>query len=273
MTNEQEVMAALLRLERTCRRRPELRALGDINGELLRKLFSDRVEPGTDVVSSGKNNPKHLTDSIPILRQSLPQLDNRILSQQWVSVCEVLCTREGDAARRLADAVENGSLRVPEQLTCVLLGAPEKCREQMASLGLDPALGFTILRLCGLPCLSVIAKRLNKEYGTFSWTHGYCPCCGSQPLLAELRGLEQLRWLRCGWCAGQWQVDRLYCASCGNRNHRELRELVIDGQEGSRLTVCDLCGDSLPTLSTLEALTPPELLVAEMETLHLRLLV
>jgi FdhE protein len=164
-------------------------------------------------------------------------------------------------------------VQVTELLARVLSGSPDRCRDLLLDLRLDAALGFTVLRLSSLPMLAPIAQQLEIRLLRRRWDRGDCPTCGNGPLLAELRGLEQFRWLRCGWCASQWQCDRLVCPFCGNRDHGQLREVVVEGHEDAcRLNICDACGESLPTVATLTRLSPPALLVAEMETLHLRLL-
>jgi FdhE protein len=88
--------------------------------------------------------------------------------------------------------------------------------------------------------------------------------------LAEWRGLEQFRWLRCGLCSAGWRADRMFCPFCETRDYRQLHELFAEGDEQKhRVSACDGCGGFLRGISTLAALSPPALLVAEVETLHL----
>ena len=58
--------------------------------------------------------------------------------------------------------------------------------------GLAPLIAMPLLQAC---------RRAWTNQTPETWPHGYCPTCGSWPLLAESRGLEQLRLLRCGLCA------------------------------------------------------------------------
>lgn len=271
MTDDQRLRAALSRLEKVCGMRPELRPLAQINTQLLQTLFPANSVNQTEQVQT--TDAIRLSERIPVLRSAPPILNEAILRSHWLNVCKILSSNESHAsAVPLAIAVATGSFRVVEQLGAVLSGSPERCRDELHNLGLDVSLGFTVLRLSSLPVLATIAQRLEPHLVPGEWDQGDCPICGNWPLLAELRGLEQLRWLRCGWCASQWQMDRLHCPFCGNRDHRQLRDVVVDGQEDAyRLSVCDACGESLPTLATLMPLSPPALLVAEMETLHLRM--
>ena len=91
--------------------------------------------------------------------------------------------------------------------------------QQLAAQGYPADLLLTLLRLSLLPCLEQTAVQLTSWYNHQAWGRGYCPACGAWPVLAEQRGLEQRRYLRCGLCASAWEVDRLLCPFCGNRDH------------------------------------------------------
>src|SRR3989454_9359488 len=58
------------------------------------------------------------------------------------------------------------------------------------------------------------------------WAYGDCPVCGGWPALAEIRGLDGSRHLRCGGCGGDWRTEWLLCPFCGERDHGNLGSLV-----------------------------------------------
>src|SRR5262249_40774417 len=104
------------------------------------------------------------------------------------------------------------------------------------------------------------------------WEHGFCPNCGSWPLLGEFRGLEQTRYLRCGWCAAEWTFPRLRCPYCGTTDHRQLGYLHTEEEAGKdRADTCSGCQGYIKMVSTLTAFSPPGLLVADVATMHLDL--
>jgi FdhE protein len=105
------------------------------------------------------------------------------------------------------------------------------------------------------------------------WGRGYCPTCGAWPVLAEQRGLEQCRYLRCGLCASSWEVDRLFCPFCTTRDFTVLGYFQVEGEEHrQRVATCDACRGYLKLRSTLTPLTTPQLLVEEIALVHLDLL-
>ena len=155
----------------------------------------------------------------------------------------------------------------------VLGGAVQGVHERAEALGLDVPLTSTVLWLTLFPVLASIRTGLEPLLRAAPWQQGYCPICGSFPKLGEFRGLEQIRWLRCSLCAAQWELSRLRCFYCGNRDHRQLGYLYVEGEEGKcRAATCDRCGRYVKMVSALTPLSAPQLLVTDLATMHLDLL-
>lgn len=99
------------------------------------------------------------------------------------------------------------------------------------------------------------------------WTHGYCPLCGAWPALAEARGLEGSRQLRCGRCGGDWRFDWLRCPYCGNAEHTALGELVSETAGNTRkIETCLRCRGYLKTVMTLTARSLADLAIEDAAT-------
>jgi FdhE protein len=140
-------------------------------------------------------------------------------------------------------------------------------------LGLDAELAVTLLRFTLWPMMTRLADELAPLRQGVAWERGDCPTCGNPPLLAELRGLEQKRWLRCGWCASGWEVPRLFCPFCGNRDHASLVKVQADELGGNRFAaLCELCQGYVRTTPTLVAPSAIQLLVLDLELLHFDLI-
>jgi FdhE protein len=201
-----------------------------------------------------------LRDGVPLLRGEALVPDQRLLPHRWRAVGDAL---GGEAAR----ALDPGEL-----LAVVLAGTPEQVHIRAETLGLDAGQIATMLRLTCYPLLSRVAAVLAPLRAGVSWPHGYCPTCGSWPVLGEFRGLDQVRVLRCGLCASAWEFPRLRCVFCDNRDHRTLGYLHVEGeQERSRAATCEACHGYVKMVSTLGLLSPAMLLVTDMATLHLDL--
>jgi FdhE protein len=268
----QPVGEALLELGRLVEARPMLRDPARVLDKVLPALFEQAPAEALPALPAESAVAK-LAGGLPLLRGEDVALDEAMFRSRWLTVCRVLEEDEGgDAPRALAAALREGRLRSQELLAEVLAGRPEGIHERAESLGLDPALTAMVLRFTLFPVLAYWAAALAPLRQGLPWERGYCPTCGSWPLLAEFRGLEQLRFLRCGLCASEWEFPRLLCAFCGNRDHRQLGYFYAEGEESSRrAATCDACGGYVKALTTLAAFTAPALLVADLATLHLDL--
>lgn len=203
-----------------------------------------------------------LAGGVPVLRGEALVTDSAVFQRRW---------------HRVAAAV-GGPPRPPlgpaELVAAVLAGTPGPIHAAAESAGLDAGLTATVLRLTLFADLVPLATKLEGlRIGLRSgWERGYCPTCGSWPLLGEFRGLDQGRYLRCGLCATGWEVPRLFCPFCGCRDHERLQFLFCEGEEAKyRAATCDACRGYVKMVSALSALPPLHLLAADALTLHLDL--
>ena len=119
---------------------------------------------------------------------------------------------------------------------------------------------FPLLHSCG---------RLLESRVPASWPHGYCPVCAAWAILAERRGLDRSRRLRCGRCAAQWEVQWLYCIYCGERDHDRLGSLESDDRgEMLKVETCASCRGYLKSIASLQGFPAFELLLQDLETVE-----
>jgi FdhE protein len=267
-----EVKEALEELARVAEERPALAG----SAQFLRELFPDLFERPIDVavppIASEQARTK-LEGGLPLLRGETFALDKNVLKRRWLGIC-VLLQRHQDPAgpTALAEAVRRGALDL-YQLTAELLnGRPEAIHVRADELGLDAGLTATVLRLTLFPVLCQISSALAHLRAGYRWERGFCPICGSWPLLGEFRGLEQTRFLRCGWCASEWEFPRLRCPFCGTADHRQLGYFHVENEEAKyRAATCDSCRGYVKMISSLTAFSPVQLLVKDLATIHLDL--
>jgi FdhE protein len=102
------------------------------------------------------------------------------------------------------------------------------------------------------------------------WTRGYCPVCGAWPTLAEARGLEQSRHLRCGRCGGDWRTEWLRCPFCANAERATLGALVGEEPVASRkIDTCGVCHGYVKSITTLKATPADALTLIDLDTIEL----
>jgi FdhE protein len=126
-----------------------------------------------------------------------------------------------------------------------------------------------VAQLALVPILRTCATRL-REHVPESWISGYCPVCGAWPALAELRGLERNRRLRCGRCSSDWPIPVLRCPFCSELRHDKLHALLPEGDEQTRrVDVCDTCNGYLKCFSALQPMPLKSLAITDLSTVEL----
>lgn len=267
-----EVATALGELERLAIERPELAGPIALVRDVLPALYQEPIMDRLPALAADHAATK-LAGGVPLLRSEHLELDVKAFHRRWLHVCAAVQRhQDGTGADHLAAALRNGRLDANLLAAELLAGRAQGIHAQADSLGLDAALTATVLRLTLFPVLARANAALAAFRNGVSWARGYCPTCGSWPLLGEFRGLEQTRFLRCGLCTAEWEFPRLLCAFCGTRDHHLLGYLHIDGEEGRyRAITCDACRGYVKMVSTLGPLAGPQLLVAELATTHLDL--
>lgn len=159
----------------------------------------------------------------------------------------------------------------------LLAGDRQTLVDRIQASGCSPEPIITLLRLALLPFLEQIAEHLKplrvspEVQRRAPWQHGYCPTCGAWPLLASVQGQEQQRYLHCGMCATVWPVERVWCPFCATRDHTQLGYLQVEDTLQS-IAFCDACRGYVKVQKTLQPLTTPRLLVAEVASMHLDLI-
>jgi FdhE protein len=266
------VAEAVAELDELARARPALTAPAVLLRDLLPELLAD-AQNALSIPLTTEGAHAKLAAGVPLLRGEDLSAVRKDLGTRMLTVCKVIERHQAaDAAAVLAAAVRTEAIEPAILLSEVLAGRPEAVHARAEALGLDASLVATALRLAALPMLAGIAAEFEPLRQDAGWERGYCPVCGSWPLLGEFRGLEQTRHLRCGWCASAWAFARLRCPFCDTRDHRHLAYIHADGeQDRYRAATCDACHGFVKMVTSLSALPLPLLLVKDVATLHLDL--
>jgi FdhE protein len=137
--------------------------------------------------------------------------------------------------------------------------------------GVDRDAFRAVAELSALPLLHA-GRRRAGEPAPAGFREGYCPVCGDWPALAESRGVERARHLRCGRCGAGWATDWLRCPYCGTADHDRLGSLVPEaGGERRRVDTCHTCRGYVKTLATLAGSGPGEVALDDLASVDLDL--
>jgi FdhE protein len=276
-----EVTEAVAQLARQAETQADLRQAAALQSALLRAMYAAPVAL-LPIAMTAEDAAARLAGGVPLLRNVVLPCEARQLHAIFLGLCKAAATVHAETSpgtldravyTTLAEAVKQGCLDLWTLGNLWLTGDVQRLPAQLEAQGYAADLVLTLLRLALLPCLEQVAMQLAPLRATQPWGRGYCPTCGAWPVLAEQRGLEQLRYLRCGLCASSWEVDRLLCPFCTTRDFHVLGYLQVEGEEPrQRVATCDACQSYLKLRSTLTPLTTPQLLVEEIALVHLDLI-
>ena len=204
--------------------------------------------------------PAEVAGGGPVLAAATLAIERSVV-ERWLSrlfaATDVTALREAagrtDALAVLAAAIELDSARLAALAQSA--DAPVE-----AFVGVAPLAAVPWLQACGRRW----AASVDGAGGAS------CPVCGAWASLAEARGLERERRLRCARCGGDWRTEWLRCPFCGVDNHARLTSLVSDATgETRKVEACRECSAYVKTVTTLSAADPATLRLLDLATVDL----
>jgi FdhE protein len=88
---------------------------------------------------------------------------------------------------------------------------------------------------------------LYRKMGSSPWLWGFCPVCGSAPLIGKFRGEDGLWLVECSLCHTLWNLQRAMCPFC-DRSAGHLEYLYLEDEPGRRVQYCESCKTYLKTV-------------------------
>lgn len=148
--------------------------------------------------------------------------------------------------------------------------AEVQCAKQAEIIGISPLSLHFFVRCLHRFMLAKRARDLQPALEGHKWSKGYCPVCGSLPMLAIL-GENGQRFLHCADCGHRWVFPRLTCPSCDHEDPENSNLLFIDECKEESAYFCDACRSYLLTANRSTAIAPyhPELVALSMVHLDL----
>jgi len=227
---------------------------------MLQVALAAAGEPGWH--QAGVLLPRTRPADMPLLHGA----EFRVSGRAAVTLAEALLSRASGADHHAVDRATATAL-----LRTGISQSAEEIGRLADSLGMATGRVATAAHFAAMPLLlhaAVHAQPLLPE----DWNQGCCPVCGAWAILAELRGLERQRVLRCSRCAAAWSRAVLRCTFCDERDHRRQGSLVpSEGAEFLRVETCSSCNGYLKCFTTLRAKPAWSLPLDDLRTLPLDL--
>ena len=211
--------------------------------------------------------------------EGFPLLDKKDFSldiKASVTLFQALCRIAKDAnpymaeeARKIEEAINTKKLDVKELLK---ERTKEQKLEQTANeLGLDKNVFLFLIQCSMRPSIERGVEQLLSEIDTKTWLKGYCPICGSLPQLSLLKEETGKKYLLCSYCGYPWQIDRLTCPFCNNKEQDSLHYFYAEEEEAYRIDLCDKCHQYIKTID-LRKIEESDPVLEDLATPHLDIL-
>lgn len=241
-------------VKRYCRQYPELApamkmygAIMEIQQEALRG-----IDCGVDL--SGDEIEKRLSDGEPLLDPLALELDWAKYRELAVRICQSLDENKPGGFSRCDEVAAREGLggdHLAETRDMVLKGEEFEPGSDWAGCE-DGKIVQKIFWESLVPfyrkCGSVLQVKLDQSL----WQRGFCPVCGSRPLMGKFRKDDGLWLLECALCHTLWSAQRAKCPFCDGGGEGSLDYLYIDGDRRRRVQYCSLCRRYVKTIDLRE---------------------
>lgn len=152
--------------------------------------------------------------------------------------------------------------------------ANEETATEVVSSAVEDQDNFDLIDLFAEESLRPELEKVAEKYGAAvekaGWSEGYCPICGKEPKIGEIRASEEgRRYLFCNQCGFKWHFRRIKCPFCGNDEQHSLAYFAVEGEERHRVDVCNKCRRYIKIVELPKSSEELNLDVEDIATLHL----
>jgi FdhE protein len=215
-----------------------------------------------------------IKEGFPLVEKKDIAIDIASATRLFRKLCKVLSHNKKTSrdAERLIQALRKKTINLSELFTQAVAENEEYIIVISNKLDLQDGLLSFLARNSIKPIFEAYADKLKGYVNQEMWWRGYCPICGSEPFIAELKE-EGARFLVCSYCNYEWRFKRLMCPFCENEEPKGHRYFYTE-EEGNtyRVDVCQKCKRYIKTVDIRELGKEVIPLIEDIGTLHLDIL-
>jgi len=215
---------------------------------------------------------KKLAGGLPLVDFPGGKFDLEGPKEYFTALLEIAHKRALEETGEIIKKMKDGELNYMEMVRdSFTFQQDEDARENDEGRSIFDLLGFLVEESLR-PALEVLSEKYRDIIAGSSWSEGYCPICGREPKISEIREEGGKRFLFCGQCGFEWQFGRLRCPFCRNEDQQTLAYFTIESEEKYRVDVCNICNKYIKTVDFRKTEEKPNLDVEDIATLHLDIL-
>jgi FdhE protein len=241
------------RVDVMVKQRPSHKEVLEFLGEVAVEQFTVKSKVKTSPLDIDEEHMNaRIIEGLPLVEKKVLTLDMKLAASLFKKLCKIMGRNKkvSKDIEQITQAIKNKDIDIQELLKQVasendgfITALSEKLEVKKSVL--------TFLAINSLkPIFEAYAKKLSNYVDQERWAKGYCPICGSEPVIAELRE-NGARFLLCSSCGYEWRFNKLKCPFCENDEQQSLRYFYSE-QEGRtyRVDVCEKCKRYIKTVET-----------------------
>ncbi|MBN1662751.1 MAG: formate dehydrogenase accessory protein FdhE [Deltaproteobacteria bacterium] len=214
---------------------------------------------------------KKIAGGLPLIDFAADNFDLTESKRYFKELLKIAERRFPDEAKGIVEKIHDGTIDVEK----VILGSFDVFVEEGETEEFDEYL-LDIVDLFAeeslRPALEKVAQKYGDAVSKLSWQEGYCPICGKEPKIGEIKDDDGRRYLFCNQCGYEWHFLRIKCPFCGNEEQQSLAYFTVEDDERYRVDVCNECKRYIKIVDFRESKEEPNLDVEDIATLHLDML-
>jgi FdhE protein len=232
---------------------------------VVQAILDETADPKWDAVVPPCAQPR---SKVPLLAEAALKLETSLIESMLARMLRI-ASRSGTPKMATLAAAAGMRLDVLTLFKASLQQDIDQLTALAAPLGVDCEAFQAVAAMVPLPLLQACNRNWSRSVPE-GWTEGYCPICGAWPALAEVRGIERSRYLRCGRCGAGWPSHCLCCPYCAMTDHEELVSLVPEKSAGNAvIDACKLCLGYVKTFTKLQGSPPAKIILDDLASVEL----
>jgi FdhE protein len=191
-----------------------------------------------------------IREKFPLINIAEFTVDIETAKKLFVSICETATNTNAamSASTRQILASIDATLDLETLFRSILKGSDEPFEKAAKAASIEKKVLTFITYSSIKPSVTLCAEQLSvylKQQDP--WQTGYCPICGSSPVLSMLEG-EGERSLICSFCWHQWPVKRVFCPHCDTTDSNILNYFFSENEKEYRVYTCENCKKYIKTI-------------------------
>jgi len=215
-----------------------------------------------------------LAGGFPLIDFTTVSFDATRPREYFFSLMRIAEKRSPEETRDIASKIIDGTLQYEQMIRRMFQPVEEEGQGEERKE--DDEESFDLVELfleeSLRPELEKVAEKYRNLIEASSWEEGYCPICGKEPKIGQIKDDENRRYLFCNQCGFEWSFMRIRCPFCGNEDQQELAYFTVEDDERYRVDVCNACKRYIKMVDFRESKEIPNLDVEDIATLHLDML-